>query len=384
MAWDLSNTLPDPRYPKLFKSPYDMRLENNDPNALAVDPDEEMTGQEMATMPDTGDEAATMPDTGKEQTNLEAVHDQTKPAGMLSRIKDFFSDQANQFVKEQTGTEAPDSSTPMGRVLRAAAGGAVIGAIGGRPALEAGEAVTQTVRNLMQQRALQKQMQDQKAKEDAKEALEAQKTQSEIDVNKGRQATSLAEAQRRWLPKPVNQTDEALKQARTLNELDQIKNRNKTAPKIPTPRMPAKEFHYDAKNQTSTPDMDKYYSAIEKDYIQPLVDSLRQKDIIGKDIVSPGTARQYFDGAISNTYYVPPEDRDYVRERFVQALYHGAPTPSQGNDIKTAEANANGQNPGFVGQVIQQLPDDVAANLGGPLFTQLSGKRQIVNTLRLK
>ena len=395
--------LDDPkRFSFAVQSPADMVLNNPNIGIAGLIPRTVMTppiAPANTGKDDEGDDEEE-DDTGNTQTKLEAAHDQTQPAGrfegqgnfmpggisdmdlntktptlppsigtaqttlatpsddsqkgMLQRITDAVTSQANQFAAEQTGTEAKGSSTPMGRVLRAIAGVGTLAAVGGAPAVTAGAGVIGSVKDIMAQQAAAN-----KAKESEDADEEDRQITNKLNLARIKQITEGG-------PKndPVMKALQIRKAQLENQKLqDSIENGSNpslanapaTEPKPDNPVTPAKPSY----NGKDEPMVNKTNADFDATVVQPVLSSLRTKGV-WQGLKNGNDVRQYFNAnkdGLDIISKLNPSQTQALVESLVQIKQPGAMTPAQNAD----QLQANNPQTGILSQVAGNTIDALAA-----------------------
>jgi hypothetical protein len=304
---------------------------------------------------------------------------QDQPKGMLQRISDavvggvkgagnFLSGQANQFAAEQTGTEDKETTTPMGRVLRAIAGVGALATVGGTPAVTAGAGVAGAIKDVIsQQRAAKKAQEEEDAEEEDRQITNKLKqAQTQQILAGGKQ-------------KPVDPVMKALqiRKAQLENQKlqDSIENGNDpslaispaTEPDKPvTPAVPS----YNGKDELMP---NKSNAEFDKTVVQPVLSSLRTNGVWG-GLLNGHSVRSYFntnkDGLDIISKLNPSQQRSLV-ESLVQIKQSGAITPAQKADqLQSSNPQAGTMDTLIPGTV------DTASELYGAAFPPLGFPNQ--------
>lgn len=263
----------------------------------------------------------TMPErkTLNTQEDIETTSQTSKPAGMISRIKDFVTGQGQQFIAEQTGMEDKNSSSGIGRVLRSLAAAGAIGLAGGQPAIQAATGIAGTVRSLANQREEERQrkQKEQMAMEDRALSREniIEQMQERKDLSALRKS-NVADANK-------------IRYLKTITEMfrpQSVKTQKSEKPKEEKiVQFPGQSFN--TVEGVSIPDAAKTQSDLMKTYVYPLAGKIRSSGAFrnSKDL---RLALQ----DIRNTpelMTVPNEYLPIVREAIVKELFPGEATVPQ-------------------------------------------------------
>lgn len=319
-------------------------------------------------------------------TVTEANTDVKKPAGVLSRIKNFVTDQVGQFADEQMGTEEPGSSSGMGRVLRALAGAGTVAAIGGQPAVQLATGVAGAVRNLAGNKERlrlenAKLLRDEEDRSLKNQNIKSQMTTREQEVNDKRtkgfmdSIRSIGSSGLDFLGLSPSSQERAMRIKNMQSMIDERGKPDKLKdPKEEKPmEMPGKSYHIvDGKPVLNE---DKFNSDLSTRIVSKVKARLlneKVKDATGKEITkweaasTPGTTRQVAKAMIETD----PEfrqmllDEDQIKdfaEEVTQLRHKGAMTPQQ---YKESTADQITVGPGFTGKLadtITSLAEDFNA-----------------------